>query len=109
MTLRRGDLVTVSLKGEYGKPRPALVVQSDFYDLHPSVTILPLTGDLRDTPLFRVCIEPEESNGLKRKSQIMVDKAMTVSRNKLSKPFGKVSDENMIQITRCLAIFLGIA
>ena len=63
--MRRGDLVSIALQGDYGKPRPALVVQSDLFAEHPSVTILPVTSELRDTPLFRVLIEPTETNGLR--------------------------------------------
>src|SRR5512144_3326141 len=59
--VRRGDLVTIALPGSYGKPRPALIIQSDLFDEHPSMTILPVTSELRDTPLFRVVVEPDEA------------------------------------------------
>lgn len=55
--MRRGDLVTIALQGDYGKPRPALIVQSDLFNEHPSVTILPVTSELRETPLFRIRVE----------------------------------------------------
>lgn len=64
----RGDLVTVSLPGDYGKPRPALVIQSDLFAEHPSVTVLPITSHLVDAPLLRIDIGPE--SGLERPSQI---------------------------------------
>ena len=60
--MKRGDLVTIALQGDYGKPRPALVIQSDLFSEHPSVVILPVTSELRDTPLFRVTIAPNEVN-----------------------------------------------
>lgn len=107
--MKRGDIVKVSLPGDYGKPRPALVIQSDFFSVHPSVTVLPITSELRDTPLFRFSIEPNEENGLNKSSQVMVDKAYTVPREKLSESFGKLSDEKMIAITKSLALFLGFA
>jgi mRNA interferase MazF len=109
MGMKRGDLVTVSLSGDYGKPRPALIIQSDFFDEHPSVTILPITSDLRETPLFRIIIEPSETNGLRKQSQVMVDKAHTVVREKLSAPFGKIDESLMLTINRTLALFLGFA
>lgn len=56
--MRRGDLVTIALQGAYGKPRPALIIQSDLFDEHPSVTVLPVTSELRETPLFRVMLDP---------------------------------------------------
>jgi mRNA interferase MazF len=106
--MNRGDIVTVSLPGNYGKPRPALIVQSNFFDRHPSLTILPITTELRDTPLFRVTVKPDEENGLRQLSQVMVDKAHTVPREKLSIPFGRLSAASMLVVNRALAIFLGI-
>ncbi len=67
--MKRADLVTIAPQGDYGKPRPALVIQSDFFDAHPSVTVLPVTGDLRETPLFRVTVEPTDTNALRKPSQ----------------------------------------
>jgi mRNA interferase MazF len=107
--MRRGDLVTVSLSGDYGKPRPALIIQSDLFDEHPSVTVLPITSELRDVPLFRITIEPNQENGLSKPSQVMVDKTHTVSREKIGSPFGKLSDELMLIVNRTLALFLGFA
>ena len=57
--LTRGDLVTVALTGDYGKPRPALVIQSELFDNHPSVTLLPVTNTLVDAPLLRLTVEPD--------------------------------------------------
>ena len=76
--MKRGDLVTIALQGDYGKPRPALVVQSDLFSEHPSVTILPVTSDLRKAPLFRIDVEPTAGTNLKNRSQVMVDKVQTV-------------------------------
>lgn len=107
--MKRGDLVTVALRGEYGKPRPALVIQSDFYAAHPSVTVLPITSDLRDTPLFRTTVKPDQANGLRKISQVMIDKAVTVDRSKLGSRFGSLDADAMLQVSRSLVIFLGIA
>jgi len=107
--MKRGDLVTVSLSGDYGKPRPALVIQSNFFSEHPSITVLPITSELRDTPLFRISVEPSEDNGLRFPSQIMVDKTHTVSKEKIGKPFGTLSDETLLAVNRALAVFLGFA
>ena len=107
--MKRGDLVTVSLSGAYGKPRPALIIQSDWFSAHPSITILPITSELRETPLFRITVEPSKENGLQKKSQVMIDKAHTVSREKLSRPFGKLDESLLMSINRALALFLGFA
>ncbi|HEY8097233.1 MAG TPA: type II toxin-antitoxin system PemK/MazF family toxin [Methylobacter sp.] len=105
---RRGDLVTIALQGDYGKPRPALIIQSDLFSEHPSVTILPVTSDLRGTPLFRIPIKPTESNGLRKPSEVMVDKVQTVPREKIGDVFGHMVEEDMLAINRTLAVFLGV-
>jgi mRNA interferase MazF len=109
LELKRGDLVTVALQGDLGKPRPALVIQSDLFDLHPSVTILPVTGDLRATPLFRITVQPTPSNGLNKPSQVMVDKPQSVAREKLGDVVGHLDDTIMLAVNRALAVFLGLA
>lgn len=107
--MRRGDLVTVALRGDQGKPRPALVVQSDHFDDLTSVTVLPITGTLVDAPLLRVPVEPSEQNGLAKRSQIMVDKPQTPSRSKLGSVIGRLDDVTMVTVNRVLAVFLGLA
>jgi mRNA interferase MazF len=109
MGMNRGDLVTVSTKGDYGKPRPALVIQSDLFEEHPSVIVLLVTSELRDAPLFRITIEPDGMNKLNKTSQIMIDKIFTVNRDKVGAPFGKIDDSLMISVNRALALFLGFA
>jgi len=107
--MRRGDLVTVALQGAYGKPRPALVVQSDLFADHPSVTLLPVTSDLRATPLFRIPIAPTAENGLQVPSQVMVDKAQSVPRETIGAAFGRLDDQSLVAVNRALAVFLGFA
>ena len=105
----RGDFVTIAMQGDFGKPRPALVIQSDQFNEHATVTVLLVSSALVDAPLFRVMVQPTPVNGLQKPSQVMVDKAMTVKRDKLGEVFGSASDAVMLEIGRCLAVFLGIA
>ena len=107
--MRRGDLVAVAVSGDFGKPRPALVVQSDRFDATATVTVLLISGTLVDAPLLRLTVEPTPRNGLLKRSQIMVDKAMTVKRDKLGEQFGRLDEETMIAVNRSLALFLGFA
>ena len=106
--MKRGDLVTIALQGDFGKPRPALSVQSDLVDEHPSVTVLPVTVELRDAPLFRIRIESEPTNNLQKTSEIMVDKAQSVPRERVGEVFGRVTEEQMLAVSRSLAVFLGV-
>ena len=105
----RGEFVTVAMQGDFGKPRPALVIQADAFDQHATLTLLPLTSTLIEAPLFRVDIAPDELNGLRRPSQVMVDKVMTVRRDKLGPALGRIERSALLQVDRCLAVFLGIA
>jgi mRNA interferase MazF len=107
--MRRGDLVTVAAPGNYGKPRPALVVQSDLFDELPSVTLCLVTSTLRDAPIFRITVDPSPVNGLQRVSQIQVDKLMTVARERTGQVIGRLDDAALLKVTRSLAVFLGIA
>ena len=105
----RGDFVTIAMQGDFGKPRPALVIQADRFDEHATVTVLLVSSTLVDAPLFRITVQPSAENGLQKPSQIMVDKAMTVKRNKIGQPFGRINADILVEIERCLAVFLGIA
>jgi mRNA interferase MazF len=107
--VKRGDIVPVVLPGAYGKPRPALVVQSDLFAALPSMTIVPITSELREAPLFRITLQPDADNGLRKVSQVMVDKMQTIPRSKLCEPVGRVDGETMVAVTRALAVFLGLA
>ena len=105
----RGDFVTFAMQGDFGKPRPALVIQSDPFNEHATVTVLLMSCALVDAPLLRVTVQPTPGNGLQKPSQVMVDKAMTVKCDKLGEVLGSASDAVMLEIGRCLAVFLGIA
>lgn len=107
--MMRGDLVTVAMPGDFGKPRPALVIQADLFSEHASITVLPVTSTLVSAPLLRVTVQPNAGNGLRKPSQVMVDKAMTVRREKLGQAFGRIDANAMVEIERCLAVFFGIA
>ena len=106
--MKRGDLVSVSVSGDYGKPRPALVVQADAFDAHPSVVVLPLTSELHNAPLFRVSVGAGRQTGLRKASQIMVDKATAVPRAKLGPRMGRVDGATLRAVDDALRGFLGL-
>jgi mRNA interferase MazF len=106
--VRRGEVITIVLPGAYGKPRPALVIQSDLFDALGSVTVLPITSELRAAPLLRIPIEPRAGNGLRKQSQIMIDKIQTVPRSKIGAIIGKLHPDALVEVNRSLATFLGI-
>ena len=104
----RGDFVTIAMQGDFGKPRPALVIQADQFAEHATVTVLPVTGMLVAAPLLRITVQPSAENGLQKPSQVMVDKAITVKRDKIGQVFGRIDGDAIMEVERCLAVFLGI-
>jgi mRNA interferase MazF len=108
--MRRGQFVVIALSGDYGKPRPALVVQSDLFAELPSVVICPLTTTLRDdADQFRLDVKPTERNGLREPSQIAIDKITVVPVSKVGAVIGEADDTLLVRVNRALALFLSIA
>jgi mRNA interferase MazF len=106
--VRRGDLVTIAVAGDYGKPRPALVVQADAFDALGSVTVLRITSELHDWPAFRVTVQPSEANGLRKPSQVMIDRAIALPAEKVGAAFGTLENAGMMAVSRALVAFLGL-
>ena len=107
--MRRGDTVSVVTQGDFGKPRPALILQANQFAAHSSVTVALITSLMVDAPLLRVSVTPTAKNGLQKPSQIMIDKTMTVKRDKIGAILGRIEAADLVVVERCLAIFLGIA
>ena len=108
--MKRGEIWTVSGGKDYaGKPRPVVIVQEDAFDATASVTICAFTTDPTDAPLFRIEVTPDDENGLKAASRLMVDKLTTVSKTKLGKRIGRLSDEHMVRLNQAIMVFLGLA
>lgn len=108
--MRRGDIYTAAARGIYsGKPRPVVVVQDDRFDATASVTVCPLTTNPIDAPLFRVPVDPSETNGLDDRSFLMVDKVTTMPRGNLRDHLGRLGDNHVVQLNRALIVFFGLA
>jgi mRNA interferase MazF len=108
--MRRGDLVTVAAAGDYGKLRPAVIVQTDaFPETHTSVVVCQMTSELSDAPDFRVTIDPSETNGLRAQSQIMADKPVTIRRTRVGKVIGRLGAEDVRRLNIALAFVMGLA
>jgi mRNA interferase MazF len=97
------------LQGDSGKPRPAVVVQADWFDALPTVVVLPLTSLLQDAAVTRVNVAPTDENGLKLPSQIAIDRPQTVRRPKIGPTIGRLDSNAMLAVHRALAVFLGLA
>ena len=106
----RGDVVIVAAAGDYGKPRPAVIVQTDaFPATHSSVVVCQMTSQLADAPDFRVTIEPSPETGLRARSQVMADKPVTVRRDRIGRQIGRLGAAEIARLNVALAFVLGLA
>jgi mRNA interferase MazF len=108
--MRRGDVVTVAATGDYGKPRPAVIVQTDALPAaHASVVVCQMTSDCSDAADFRMTIDPTERNGLRVKSQVMADKPVTIRRERIGRQIGHLDDKDVARLNIALAFVMGLA
>jgi mRNA interferase MazF len=108
--MKRGDVVIVAATGDYGKPRPAVIVQTDaFPETHASVVICQMTSEVVDAADFRVTIDPNEENGLQVRSQVMADKPVTVRRRRIGRSIGRLSNSDLGRVNIALAFVMGLA
>lgn len=108
--MNRGEIWTVARGGDYvGKLRPAVMVQDDVFDAAASITICALTTDPTEAPLFRIRIDPSETNGLRAPSSLMVDKLTTVPKHRVGSYVGRLEDEDVVRMNRAILVFLGLA
>jgi mRNA interferase MazF len=108
--VKRSEIWTVAGGKNYaGKPRPVVILQDDRFDMTDSITICAFTTDPTDAPLFRLRVEPNESNGLSVVCRLMVDKITTVPKSKMGARVGRLADEDMVRLNRAVLVFLGIA
>jgi mRNA interferase MazF len=108
--MRRGDVWTVSGGKDYaGKPRPVAIVQDDRFDATDSITVCAFTTNETDAPLFRLAVEPDEQNGLRVISRLMVDKITTVPKSKVGARIGRLNEEDIVRLNQAMVVFLGLA
>jgi len=104
---RRGDVVVCALSGDYGKPRPAVVVQSDlFNETHASVVLCPISSDLTGLTLFRVAVPASQASGLRKDSEVMVDKMTAARRTRVRRRIGRLSRAQMSLVDSALRTWL---
>ena len=108
--MKRGDVVTVAASGDYGKPRPAVIVQTNAFSAeHASVSVCQMTSDIADAPDFRITIEPTEKNGLRTRSQVMADKPVTIRRERIGRKIGSLNEKDVDRLNVALAFVMGLA
>lgn len=107
--MKRGDVVLVAPPGDFGKPRPAVVIQTDLInDDHASILLCLITSHLTDAPLLRLTVSPTQQNGLQKISQIQADKLYTARRDKIGPAIGCMDEGVMVNLGRALAFVMGL-
>ena len=108
--MKRGDIVTVAASGDYGKPRPAVIVQTNALPArHASVVVCQMTSECVEAPDIRVTIEPSARNGLRVRSQVMADKPVTVRRERIGARIGSLGPKDLARLNTALAFVMGLA
>lgn len=108
--MKRGEIWTAAGGKDYaGKPRPVVILQDDRFEGTDSITVCAFTTDATEAPLFRLPVEPTETNGLRACCQLMVDKITTVPKARIGARIGRLSEEDLVRLNRAVLVFLGIA
>ncbi len=107
--MRRAEIWTAAGGSGYtGKPRPVVIVQDDRFDATDSVTVCAFTTDPVEAPLIRIPIVPNDQNGLREASSLMVDKITTIPRSRLGERMGRLGDQDMVKLGRAIVVFFGL-
>jgi len=108
--MEKGDIVVAALPGDYGKPRPMLIIQSSLLSELPSTVVCPLTTHVNeDIQILRVAINPTASNGLKERSHIIVDKVTAIPTGKIAQKIGMADAQTMFRVKTALAILFDLS
>jgi mRNA interferase MazF len=108
--MKRGEIWTVAGGADCaGNPRPVVILQDDSFDATGSITICAFTTDPTDAPLLRLAVVPNDRNGLRAPSRLMVDKITTVPKSRVGARIGRLDDEDMVRLNRAVLVFLGLA
>lgn len=108
--MNRGEIWTAAAGSGYvGKPRPVVIVQDDRFDATATVTVCAFTTDATEAPLFRLLVAPDDTNGIREASRLMVDRITAIPKSKVGERVGRLGDEDMVRLDRALLVFLGLA
>lgn len=102
--MKRGDVILTA----DGKPRPAVIVQTDSIPTPVTLLLCPLSSSLIDAPLYRPQVEPDKDNGLKKTSQLMTDKVAPVRRDRIGDVVGTLSPDDIRRLDAALMVICGV-
>lgn len=108
--MRKGDVVIVPGGPDYGKVRPAIVVQADAVTrVWNSVFVCPQSSHPTEVETFaRISLDASPDNGLRVPSQIMVDKITTYPLDRVRGPIGPIDEKSVEALNVSLVVLLGL-
>jgi mRNA interferase MazF len=106
--MRRGDVIVAALPGDYGKPRPSVVVQSDRLAGTDTVLVCPITSSIDERIALRPIVDASDVTGLRQRSQIMTEKVTAIRRDKCGSPIGRIDPDTMAELGALIAFALGL-
>lgn len=105
--MKKGDIVTIAMQGDYGKPRPAVVFQSEKL-VTDSILLIPFTTYLIEESKIRILIKPNKNNGLQKTSQTMTEKITAIKKDKVGEVIGRLEPDEVKQIEQAMLLILDI-
>jgi len=107
--MKRGDVVVCAMSGDYGKPRPAVIIQSDLFNpTHASIVVCPITSHIVEAPLFRIDIPSNSETGLKKNSQVMVDKLTAIRVDRIESSIGSLGIKQREALDKAVRLWLHV-
>ena len=111
----RGEIWTLNLNPTIGaeirKTRPVVIVNDDEIGILPLKVVVPVTDwkDRYQEVVWMTKIAPNEENGLTKDSAADAFQVRPVSQQRFVRRLGKVSEKQLDEISKALAIVLKIA
>jgi mRNA interferase MazF len=68
-----------------------------------------MSSDIRESPRVRPVVEPDDSNGLRTRSQIMTEKVTPVRRERVRRVLGALDYNTLERLDRALLVVFGLA
>jgi len=113
VTYQRGDVVWVNLDPTIGteirKKRPAIIVSNNAANRrYHQVNLIPLTSQQLDHIEPFQAVVPRDQSGLNKDSKALAEQIRTVSKLRLGKLAGHVSESVLERVREALMLHLGL-
>ena len=108
--MKRGEIYYVVPPRDFGKQRPAVVIQSSlFLENASTITFCLMTGSVQFVNPVRILVNPTRTNGLDQPSLIQVDKIVTVDAERIRNRIGTITSTQLATLDAALKLWLGLS